>query len=60
MGRRRAGERRRQFTSTMQVRLYDALQQESDRTYVPISRLLDIAVEQYLILNQEQRTHPNT
>jgi hypothetical protein len=59
MGRRRVGERRKQFTSTMQVRLYDALQEESERTYVPISRLLDKAVQQYLALNQEPKTHPN-
>lgn len=59
---RRRKEDRKTFTSTMKQELHSKLQEESERTGVPVSKLLDRAVDDYL---QKQRlaelikTHPN-
>lgn len=37
-----------QFTSTLKTELYEQLKAMSDKTQIPISRLLDMAVEEML------------
>lgn len=39
---------RTQFTSTLKNELYEALKGTSDRTSIPISKLLDQAVEELI------------
>lgn len=46
---------RTQFTSTLKNELYEALKQESDASMVPLSKLLDAAVEALLEVRQERR-----
>jgi len=36
------------FTSTMKTELYERLQHYSKETHIPISRILDMAVESFL------------
>lgn len=49
---RKPGEPRRQFTSTMREDLFLSLQSESERTGVPMSKLLDRAWEEYTELRK--------
>jgi hypothetical protein len=44
-----------QFTSTLKTELYEALRQHSTESRVPISKLLDMAVEALLEERQERR-----
>jgi predicted DNA-binding protein len=46
---------RTQFTSTLRNELYEALKELSDQSKVPISKLLDEAVEALLEVRQERR-----
>jgi predicted DNA-binding ribbon-helix-helix protein len=46
---------RSQFTSTLKNELYDKLKELSDESKVPISKLLDEAVEALLEVRQERR-----
>lgn len=51
---RKVGEPRRQYTSTMKTELYQSLQEYSFKSDIPISKIIDRAVEEYL---RNMKTH---
>jgi hypothetical protein len=46
---------RTQFTSTLKNELHEGLKQLSDETSIPISRLLDMAVENILKQHEQNK-----
>lgn len=45
---------RKQFTSTLRNDLYDMVREYSEKTGIPLTKILDRAIEEYLVKNKEK------